>query len=154
MRLLHCIFVLFIALLPHNTHVLTIPTPLSIEGEVECLPKPSPWYSRKTPTFYDCKYALDHLPNFPSFGAFHNHEPKDPFKLPVASTFRTCTNRVELMAGGATQSGSWLGVRTAAERVNLSCIGGFAWPVYVGGWTTMGKQERIVVMLSYSKMMG
>ncbi len=106
------------------------------------------------PIYYDCKYALARLPYFPGFGVFHNHGPEDSFSLPVESTFETCTTTVELRAGTAVQSGSWTGIRDAAEKVNIGCLGMFAPGVHVGGWTTWGKQERIVVVLRSSKELG
>ncbi len=160
MKLLCGIHGLLLNLLINYTHALTLPlgnltSPLSREGDIECLNRVSPWYSRTNYSkYYDCKRALEHLPGFPGFGVFHNHGPEDPFSLPVEFTFETCTANVELRAGTAVQSGSWNGIRVAAEKVNIGCIGMFAPGGYVGGWTTLGKQERIVVVLRSSKELG
>lgn len=47
-----------------------------------------------------------------------------------------------------------MSIRDAAEKINISCIGMFAPPIYVGGWTLLGKQERIEVILRYSSVSG
>lgn len=75
MRLYQWMYTLMIAFLSARAHSLTIPisnhtSALLIQGDIECLPKSSPWYSRKVPIYYDCKYAIEHLPDLPGFGAF------------------------------------------------------------------------------------
>lgn len=75
MRLIKYIHTLMTLLLPRYTHSLTTPIsnhtyPLSAEGDIECIPKRSPWYSRKVPTYVDCKIAVGCLPNFLGFGVF------------------------------------------------------------------------------------
>lgn len=125
------------------------PTELSSiqNDDLHCIHLRNP-FSHRT-KYNDCFLAIRELPKIPATGAFHNHGPEDPFKLPVQRTINSCTVRVELYAGSSTVAASWPGITTRANTLNQLCLRA-KFPTYKGGWATYAKEERIVISLMYA----
>lgn len=60
--------------------------------------------------------------------------------------------RVELRAGFTDEVCSWAAVRDAAVELNWACVNTFTFPVKVGGWTTVGRLDRIRVRVGFPGM--
>ncbi|KAM0801057.1 hypothetical protein BDR22DRAFT_848920, partial [Usnea florida] len=98
-----------------------------------------------------CALAIQHLPTYPEFGPFHTNGAPDPFQLPVTTSYRSCSVRVELNAGShATVAASWPGIKVQAMALNGKCLGTVL-PLFEGGWATFAKGGRILIVLGKSR---
>ena len=124
------------------------PTNLSSiqNDDLHCIHLRNPFSPR--PKYNDCFLAIHELPKITATGAFHNHGPNDPFKLPVERTISSCTVVVELYAGSSTVAASWPGIMTRANTLNRLCLR-VKFPTFKGGWATFAKEERILISLIY-----
>ena len=55
-----------------------------------------------------------------------------------------------MQAGFSEDGGTWLAVGAAATQLNMACVNALALPLKVGGWTSVGREERVTVTLLFS----
>lgn len=87
-------------------------------------------------------------------GTFHARDPADMFQLPVTQKYGSCTVNVELAGGHQTETGSWVEVGLAADQLNMACVDRDDHPVRMGGSTTSGRANGLVVSVRETLMSG
>lgn len=80
-------------------------------------------------------------------GIFHVGGNPDTFRLPVEQTYGSCTVSVELAGGHQRETGSWMEVGLAANQVNMACVDPAEGAAKMGGWTTSGRANGVVVTI-------
>ncbi|KAM0801923.1 hypothetical protein BDR22DRAFT_145536 [Usnea florida] len=125
--------------------------PASPNGEPHCYTNPSPFERRQKPRFTDCGAAIRELPSNHDIGNFRTGGPADQFRLPVTKEIGTCSVKVNIqpgLTGGVTST--WVAIGMAATQLNMACVNSFTFPIKIGGWTTTGARDGIVVTLRYA----
>ena len=46
---------------------------------------------------------------------------------------------------------TWLAIGAAATQLNMACVNSFSFPIKIGGWTTVGRNDRIRVDLEFPR---
>ncbi len=57
---------------------------------------------------------------------------------------------VEIQSGFDEDTSTWNQVGIAATQLNMACVNSFTFPVKVGGWTSAGSAERVIIKLYFS----
>ncbi len=57
---------------------------------------------------------------------------------------------VKIQSGFSEDTSTWNLVGIAATQLNMACVNSFTFPVKVGGWTTAGSAETVIIKLYYS----
>lgn len=55
-----------------------------------------------------------------------------------------------MQSGFSEDVSMWLAVGAAATQLNMACVNTFSFPVKVGGWTSVGREDRITVTVHFS----
>lgn len=121
---------------------------------VQCTPNQPRMIRIPPPTFRSCAVALRALPSFQDMGTFHPLGPADLFQLPVTRVYGSCTVNVELAGGHQTETGSWVEVGLAADQLNMACVDREDNAVRMGGRTTSGRANGVVVTVRETLMSG
>lgn len=87
-------------------------------------------------------------------GTFHAGDSADGFQLPVTQAYGSCTVIVELTGGHQTETGSWMEVGLAASELNMACVDTDDNPSRMGGWTTTGRANGVVITVRETMMNG
>ena len=101
----------------------------------------------------DCLQAALLLPDGSDPGDFHNGNPVNDFKLPVAATHESCTATVSLPQGARDRS-SWDHISYVASQMGVICSKG-QYPIgQTGGVTNVGTRNSIRVTLEKAVKVG
>ena len=101
----------------------------------------------------DCLQAALLLPDGSDPGDFHNGNPVNDFKLPVAKTHQSCTATVSLPQGARDRS-SWDHISYVASQMGAICSIG-QYPIgQTGGVTNVGTRNSIRVTLEKAAKVG
>ncbi len=121
------------------------PAPSPPNNLIQCTPNQPRMIRIPPPTFQSCAVALRALPSFQELGTFHARDPADTFQLPVKQSSGSCTVIVELAGSHQTETASGLEVGLVANQLNMACVDTGDDPARMGGWTTSGRANGIVV---------
>ena len=55
-----------------------------------------------------------------------------------------------MQSGFEVETSTWLEIGSAATQLNMACVDTFTFPVKIGGWTTAGSLDGIMVTLRFS----
>ena len=118
----------------------------SLNELATCFPSPPFGPYPPQPSISKCALALRSLSLSPTLGNFHYNGPPDNYQLPIVRTYSSCAVQIELQPGRDSESASWLGIRVAANQLNMACVDPSS-STTLGGWGTTGTRNGIKITL-------